>query len=307
MARPNNKGARARVRAMVLTLTAIFAVAIFLPALMGAMGAWNQWIADHDGRSFMVRTPTDIITEDTVNATLDGDIIAVGLNSTGDVVYFSQDIIWGNSTNSGYHTILLDYGDEDIDNTSGITYWLRMPVSGQQMRANNTVSWVLELEGADCDFIFAPYMALVSEDMIDSMTILTGFPPTHTITADGNFTSFQVNISFLDIITMEDSLGAGQTYLIFEFYTTGTFDEGTELNFRAYDISLNSMGTVNSEAGFKAILFTIGLCFIGGAALIHPAVEFSGPPLRERARSVKNKVSRSRSKKAYRPSGRYRR
>jgi hypothetical protein len=67
------------------------------------------------------------------------------------------------------------------------------------------------------------------------------------------------------------------------------------------------MGTVNSEAGFKAILFTIGLCFIGGAALIHPAVEFSGPPLRERARSVKNKVSRSRSKKAYRPSGRYRR
>jgi hypothetical protein len=292
-------------RASVLTITAIFMIAIFIPAVMGGMSAWNDWIADHNGRAFHVRTAANIIDVDPENASLNGDIIGYRENESAEVDFVMQSIIWGNSTNIGYHSFIFEDSDMDEIDPSVFSFAIRLNCSTVNLRDNNTVSFSMDLAGFNgTDVTVSAYACSSLTDWISADIYLLDTCAADTVNDSSTitFTTFVMEFSYLDIITAEDSVGVNNYIYISVESDSGSLEDGAECFFRIYDSSLNNFGTINTAAGYTFTLFMIGMFLVFSAMLASPMVQFVGPGIRKQARSGYSKAksgyskARSRSK-----------
>ena len=284
-------------RSTILTVTAIFALAIFLPAVMGGMSAWNDWIADHNGRAFMVRSSADLITADPVaptNSTLQGDVVYQYYNATDVATYKGIDMIYGNTTNLGYHSFILE-GNNSGSSKGNALVCFRLNATSTQLRDNNTVAFFMDVAGFSGSNITFE-LALHDSEKQFALANLEPFSACYDyVVADDNetltFTTIEFEFSMLELLTVEDTVGVDNNVVIV-MTTDGTdvFADGDECYVRLYDRSLNNFGTINTASGYTFTLFLIGVFLLSSAFVATPFVNVIGPGFTNTVkRSIKNR------------------
>ena len=307
MARNNNRLQKVVNRSTMYTITAILIMGFFVPVVMGSTSAWNDWIGDNSGRSYTIRSESDLISID-YNASYNGDIIFRHLYDTSDVVYTDQLVTYGNTTNLGYHTWDLfgnNTGNVTLDADYSAVY-LRLNITGRQLRENESVSLFFDVAGFGG---IVPQIKVYLHDAGAELAAMTdpedvyqiGDTVIHDSALNGTVATFetiQYEFSYLDLVTAEDKVGYDNYVLVEIMAADGSLlEEGDTCYLRTYDSALNNFGTMNTESSVRFVHFLTGLFLLVGGIFSTANVSVQGPGLKQ---SVKTEIQRYKDTKVQR-------
>lgn len=303
MARNNNRLRQAVNRSTMYTITAIIVMGFFVPVVMGSTSAWNDWIGDNSGRSYTIRSESDLITIDH-NASYNGDVLFRHVNDTNDVVYSDQLVTYGNTTNLGYHTWDL-FGNNTGNVTNDADYaavYLRLNITARQLRQNESVCLFVEMAGFGGIVpqikVYLHDAGVELADMTDNEDVyLLSDQVIHTKALNATAVSFdtiQYEFSYLDLVVAEDQVGP-DNYVLLEITAAGgtLIEEGDTCYLRVFDSALNNFGTLNTEASVRFVHFMTGLFLLVGGLFATPNVSVQGPGIKQSIKSEYNRYQQT--------------